>query len=54
MNAYDKPAAHRRPMALPARPQALPLGEELVQAVSRGAGIVALVGTLALLGWLVA
>ncbi|MEJ5977789.1 hypothetical protein WG901_14160 [Novosphingobium sp. PS1R-30] len=30
----------------------LPLKEQLIQAVSRGAGIVALLGTVTLLGWL--
>lgn len=30
----------------------LPIAEQLIQAVSRGAGIVALFGTVAALGWL--
>lgn len=29
----------------------LPIAEQLIQAVSRGAGVVALLGTVAMMGW---
>lgn len=65
MSAYDKPAAaqadrvppasHKASIALARyqEPAGISLAEELIQAVSRGAGVVALAATIGLLSWLV-